>query len=311
MPEISVIIPVYNAEKYLNRCIESVVCQSLRDIEIILVNDGSTDESLKICRMWKKKDDRIVLLNKENGGASSARNLALQYAKGNYIGFVDSDDWIDSEMYENLLLLINESNADMAICELMIHSNNKIVDNKIMNYPSTIWGKEELLDHFFRVRGERDTHCICVRLIKKTVFDGWSFIEGKMNEDVHACYCMAVNSKKAVYTDKQYYHYIRNKEGITNNQFSFKKMDLIYIWNIVRKMVLENNPNYIELCDINISRAYMTLLFRMYKDGFDKKNIEYIKLKKLLKSKARESYWDLIRWNMPLNRKLMLTLLVL
>ena len=116
MPKISVIVPVYNVEKYLRKCIESILNQTFREFELILVDDGSTDSSGKICDEYALKDSRIKVIHKENGGASSARNAGLDVAKGEYIGFVDSDDWIEMDMYGELYRLIKENNTDISVC---------------------------------------------------------------------------------------------------------------------------------------------------------------------------------------------------
>ena len=128
MPKISVIVPVYNVEKYLRKCIESILNQTFREFELILVDDGSTDSSGKICDEYALKDSRIKVIHKENGGASSARNAGLDVAKGEYIGFVDSDDWIEMDMYGELYRLIKENNTDISVCGI-----NNIKDIKYKN----------------------------------------------------------------------------------------------------------------------------------------------------------------------------------
>lgn len=115
---ISVIVPVYNVEKYLDECIRSIVSQTCSDLEIVLVDDGSTDKSGKLCDDWSKKDDRIVVLHKDNGGLVSAWKYGVEHSKGEYIGFVDSDDWVDKDMYRRMLVRMEETGADLAICEL-------------------------------------------------------------------------------------------------------------------------------------------------------------------------------------------------
>lgn len=114
MPKVSIIVPVYNVEKYLRKCIDSLVNQTLNDIEIICINDGSTDKSLKILKEYKNKDSRIILLNQENSGQSVARNRGIEIAKGEYLGFVDPDDWIDLDYYEKLYNAAIGTNADIA-----------------------------------------------------------------------------------------------------------------------------------------------------------------------------------------------------
>ena len=115
MPKVSVIVPVYNAEKYLHECVDSILAQTLRDIEVILVDDGSTDSSPSICDQYAEQEDRVKVIHKANGRASSARNAGLQAASGEYIAFVDSDDWISPEMYESMLA----QNADVCLCDYM------------------------------------------------------------------------------------------------------------------------------------------------------------------------------------------------
>ena len=114
--KVSIIVPVYNVEKYLDKCIESIVNQTYRNIEIILVDDGSPDKCPEICNEWAKKDDRIKVIHKENGGLSSARNAALEIAQGDYITFVDSDDWIENDMIQSMLTCAAKNDADIVCC---------------------------------------------------------------------------------------------------------------------------------------------------------------------------------------------------
>ena len=113
---ISVIVPIYNTEKYLARCIESILCQTYTNLEIILVDDGSTDKSGDICDFYARKDNRVKVVHKENGGAAAARNFALNMVTGQYIGFVDSDDYTDIEMYQKLYEKAKQENADIVVC---------------------------------------------------------------------------------------------------------------------------------------------------------------------------------------------------
>ena len=305
MPQISVIVPVYKVEEYLDRCVQSILDQSFEDLEVILIDDGSPDRCPAMCDEWAKRDSRITVLHQKNGGASAARNAGLRVAQGEYIGFVDSDDWIEPGMYGSMYELIKANDADMVICEMQRQEKK----NKSMAERVELWGQKKCLDHFFRVNGEEDTHCIWNRLIKKEILEDFFFIEGKMNEDVHACYCFAVRCKKAVYTNAPYYHYTFNVNGVTNNRFTVKKMDLLYVWDKVRGLVASEVPEYLQVCDRNIERARFTLLAKMYFDGYDKNCVELKNIKIKLKKSVRENYWKLIRWRMPFNRKVLLTVL--
>jgi len=134
MPKVSVIIPVYNAEKYLHKCVDSVLNQTLDDIEIILVDDGSTDNSPAICDDYERKYNNIKVFHKENGGVSSARNVGLDNATGEYVGFVDSDDYIAPVMYEKLFQTCKKYRCEMAICNYQITKNRKILETGTINF---------------------------------------------------------------------------------------------------------------------------------------------------------------------------------
>ena len=305
-PAISVIVPVYKVEEYLDRCVQSILDQSFDNLEVILIDDGSPDRCPAMCDEWAKRDSRITVLHQKNGGASSARNAGLRVAQGKYIGFVDSDDWIEPGMYGSMYELITTNDADMVICEMQ----RKEKKNKSMAEKVELWDQKKCLDHFFRVNGEEDTHCIWNRLIKKEMLKDFSFIEGKMNEDVHACYCFAVRCKKAVYTNATYYHYTFNVNGVTNNRFTIKKMDLLYVWDKVRKLVANEIREYLQVCDRNIERARFTLLAKMYFDGYDKENQSLKNVKKKLKIMVRKDLFSLLRWKMPLSRKILLLFVI-
>lgn len=142
---ISVIVPVYNVEMYLDKCIKSITEQTYKDLEIILVDDGSTDHSLEICKKWASFDDRIIVLHKENGGVSSARNLGLDIASGEYVAFVDSDDWIEPNMYEEMLNNAIDNNADCVFCGYNIaYETGEVVTVQPMN--SGLVGRREALE---------------------------------------------------------------------------------------------------------------------------------------------------------------------
>ena len=150
---ISIIIPVYNVEKYINKCLESVINQTYRNLEIILVDDGSEDKSGKICEEISIKDNRIRVIHKENGGLSDARNIGLDNSNGEYIAFIDSDDFIERDMIEFLYYNINKYDADISICSNYIFDEEECIDNstkeiKVYNRLEIL--KEVLLDEKIR-----------------------------------------------------------------------------------------------------------------------------------------------------------------
>ena len=131
---ISVVVPVFNAEKYVNRCIDSILNQTYENLEVILVNDGSVDGSVKICEKWQKLDNRVKLITQENAGVSAARNTGIENATGDYIAFVDNDDWLRPEMFKNLVKQAQKDNADLTFCKFIKNKQNTCFEKKYVNF---------------------------------------------------------------------------------------------------------------------------------------------------------------------------------
>lgn len=305
MPEISVIVPVYKAEQYLDRCVKSILEQTYPDFELILVDDGSPDGSPILCDKWAEKDSRVHVIHKKNGGASSARNAGLAIAKGKWVFFSDSDDWIDNKALETLYRMVNEYGVSMAIGRIQVVEEN-IDRNAALNENIYMLSRENLLDRFFRVNGEPDTHSVCATLIRRDILEDYHFIEGKMNEDVEACYYLARKCEGAVYTSKPVYFYFKNVEGVTNSGFSKKKLDLLDVWDIVQKQVEQFTPGYSYACEINCKRARFTLLTQMSLNGYDYHDPFMVETKRKLKREVRGAFWELMKWKMPISRKVLL-----
>lgn len=211
---ITIIVPVYKVEQYLNRCIESLINQTHQNLEIILVNDGSPDNSGKICDLWAGKDERIKVIHTDNRGAGAARNIALSCAKGDYIGFVDSDDYIALEMYELLLGLFNLDNTvDITECEHIITKDDYIKfddNNDISN--EGIYSCEQALgenidDHYFR-------QLIWNKLYKRKVVEGIWFPEGKKIDDEFWTYQVIGRAKKLIHSDRKLYAYRQQANSV-------------------------------------------------------------------------------------------------
>lgn len=310
MPEVSVIVPVYKVERYLDRCVKSILEQTYQNFELILIDDGSPDNCPSMCDAWSQKDERIRVIHKENGGASSARNAGLKEAKGNWIVFADSDDWLDKVALKTLYDLANEYNVPMAIGGVRVvqeYTDAPVVtkqDAKVLSHA-------DLMSRFFRLNGEPDTHSVWGTIIRRDILDSYTFIEGKMNEDVEACYYLARKCEAAVYTDAPLYNYFKNVEGVTNSGFSKKKLDLLDIWDVVQKQVEQFTPEYSYACEMNCKRARFTLLTQMNLNGYDHNDPFMIETKRRLKREVRKAFWELMRWKMPTNRKVLLLFLVI
>lgn len=305
MNGISVIVPVYESEKYLDRCVQSILNQTYQDFELILVDDGSPDNSPLLCDKWAENDSRVYVIHKENGGASSARNAGLKIAKGRWIAFADSDDWLDRTALKTLYDLANQYNVPMAIGGMRVVQ--KYTDASIvMKQNAKVLSNADLMSRFFRLNGEPDTHSVCGAIIRRDILEDYSFIEGRMNEDVETCYYLARKCEAAVYTDAPLYNYFKNIEGVTNSGFSKKKLDLLDIWDIVQKQVEQFTPEYSYACEMNCKRASFTLLTQMSLNGYDHDDSLMKKTKQQLKKEVRQSFWPLMKWKMPISRKVLL-----
>lgn len=211
---ISIIIPVYKVEEYLEKCIESVLKQTYTNLQIILVDDGSPDNCGKICDEYAKKDPRIEVIHKVNGGLSDARNVGIAKAKGKYIGFVDSDDYIKEDMYEILINVIKEYDADVSICNLydVIDGKEYIRNNEngIQEYSRLEILKEVLLDKNIQSYAWN-------KLYKKELFDEIKYPIGKKYEDIGTTFYVFEKCNKIVVTSKPEYYYLKRSDSLVNN----------------------------------------------------------------------------------------------
>lgn len=222
---ISVIVPVYKVEKYLDRCIESIVNQTHSNLEIILVDDGSPDNCPVICDKWATLDRRIKVIHKENGGLSDARNSGMAAASGEFVGFVDSDDWIAFEMYEKLLGAIKQDGSDIAACAVkmvwedgtpcthLIKQANCVLDNFNAQ-------KELLLERKLK-------QPVWYKLYRRSTIQNILFEKGKYHEDVYWSYQIIGNAKKVSIIDFVGYYYWQRKESIMGEKYSMKRLDSI------------------------------------------------------------------------------------
>lgn len=224
---ISVIIPVYNVEKYLKRCLDSVVNQTYKNIEIILVNDGSTDQSEKICQEYEAKYDNIIYLSKPNGGLSDARNFGIKHSKGDYIAFVDSDDFIDLRMYQCLAEDIIKYDADIATCSYQEFSNEFLIEKPFLNPIVEVYERKESIKQLLLA----DTYCNYAwnKLYKRNLFDNILYPVGKKMEDLGTTYRLFEKSTKVTFRPFKAYYYFQRENSIihtADHQFYVDKFFL-------------------------------------------------------------------------------------
>lgn len=231
MTKISVIVPVYKVERYLDRCVASVCGQTLTDIEIILVDDGSPDQCPRMCDEWARKDARIRVIHKDNGGLGSARNAALEIASGEYINFVDSDDWMEPDALEYLLGLCEAYDADFSMAGMTRTEGERSDDPP--GQESRLLTREEFLKRFFKIGTQESVQYACAKLYRRKLFASVRYPEGLTAEDVPAIFEIAMRSQRIAYSTRKIYHYFLNPESITGSSFSQKRFDLLKVWDLV------------------------------------------------------------------------------
>lgn len=240
--KVSVIVPVYNVEKYLKRCVESILAQTYRDLEIILVDDGSKDSSGDICEELKILDPRIVVIHKENGGLSSARNAGMDIAKGEYFGFVDSDDYIEPDMFETLLTAALETKKDIACCGRIVDLFGKGKLYQFQLAESRVYTRDEAIEEVLYLQNIDVS--ACDKLFKRELFDEIRYPHGRISEDAAIIFGILQKSNGVVHVGKPLYNYIFRKNSISKSTYSIKNFD-VYC-NVVEtfRFIDHNYPQY-------------------------------------------------------------------
>ena len=312
---ISIIVPVYNVEQYLEKCVNSIINQTYKNLEIILVDDGATDTSGKMCDELAKIDSRIKVYHKENGGLSDARNYGVERATGEYIGFVDSDDYIDSEMYEKLYEAIKKENTDVAECNLKIIYPDRVELFTEKKYYS-VCTKQEYLEEYLKI--EKVFGSACVRLINSKIAKKINFPVGKLYEDTYYAYSLINVADSYVIMDAPYYNYLMRENSITNARFNPRIFNLIEIVEEFHNTVYENYPGLEEAADCRRMYAYFSVLNSILLEDEFKNNSYYPKIinyfkgnyKMILKNKyinrSRKLSVILIKLNIDLYRKVLM-----
>lgn len=254
---ISIVVPIYKVEDYLKKCVDSILVQTYKNIEIILVDDGSPDNCGIICDEYQKIDKRICVIHKENGGLSSARNAGLDISKGEYVVFVDSDDSIDNNYIEILYQDIKQNDADIAVpafC-LSYEDGSKVIDSRIPH--KTIFTTEKALECFL-FNGYL-TPCVASKMWKKSLWSEIRCPEGKLFEDQYTTYKLLMQSNKVIYEPQVNYYYFKRSGSIGHSSFSSRTYDLL-------GGIKEEYENIIKLypkikASISVARTVWELVF--------------------------------------------------
>lgn len=307
---LSVIVPVYNVEKFLRRCIDSILNQDYENIEIILVDDGSTDSSGEICEEYENKYDSVTLIRQENKGLSGARNTGLAVASGEYIMFIDSDDALVDNTLGTLIEQIQQNNLDIIkgdVCRVRINElyqvNKFCSDNGVLS----VYEGEDVLRCCFQ---QGDLAGVWGRIYRREIVEGIKYPEGRYFEDTAVMYQYMVRAKRIGYTTMVIYLYTYNPNSITQTSFSpVRRWDYVISCEEVYQYVKINYPKYAKKIKADLIEAYLSYLTAVYGTGDNKITItardvrqEIIKLRdqecyKYLKVKYKLYLWCCGRMN--------------
>lgn len=235
--KISIIVPIYKVETYIDQCIESIVCQTYSNLEILLVDDGSPDQCGKICDEFAKKDNRIRVFHIENSGQSHARNIGLEAATGDYIGFVDGDDWVRQEMYEKLLHTALEEDADIVECNF--HGRKQEVPDHLEDdIKICMTGKEAITRQLDgRIPSRYPSTSVWSKLFKRSVIMNLKMPDGRIHEE-YAFLCEAfLNAHNYVYINQFLYERTLREDSTTAEKFSARAMDKIFVYQMRNDML--------------------------------------------------------------------------
>lgn len=306
MPLISVIVPVYKVEKYLDRCLTSIVSQTFGDFELILIDDGSPDNCPQKCDEWKKRDERITVIHQKNSGLSAARNSGIRIAKGSYFTFVDSDDWVSQTMLADLYELIVKYDADIAICDFVKADKEIVIEDKA-KFVETVYSQEEFMKVIMRVTGNRCIHYAWGKLYRKKVIDSDShYPVGMLNEDVEGMFKAVIESQKIVETTKIGYYYFENHESISRRKFGDNFLCLHDVWRRILELSDNRAPEYHDYVEYNYVRSDFTILMDLILYGDKDIDKKYKTDKDVILKRLRKNVRYLLHSPMKRNRKIML-----
>ena len=256
---ISIIVPVYNVKPYLERCFDSIVHQSYRNLEIILVDDGSTDGSGEMCDVLAAKDERVKVLHKKNSGQGAARNLGIKAATGELFGFIDSDDWVETCMYESMRNRMHEQRAEICVCGIQ-----KVTETGEVSYyhddltERTVFSKEEALMEL--PRNERLSNSVCNKLFHRKCIEGLKFNESIAFEDNPFTPLCIARAERIAYTAEPFYNYFERIGSSTRKAFSPREFDRVTADCIRLHFYREHFPQ----CESAAAIAYIGSCLKVY-----------------------------------------------
>lgn len=279
---ISIIVPVYKVEPYIKRCVDSILAQSYKNIEVILVDDGSPDKSGTICDEYAALDSRVKVIHQKNMGLSEARNNGIREATGDYLCFIDSDDFVHCDYCRGLLSLSKEYNAPMAVCGYEFTLGDSVIINQ-ENYDVTVRDRKEAIHHLIN---NENTNYVWGRIYKRELFDGLQFERGRLCEDIAIMYKLVNRCDIVVYTDAPYYGYYDNSRSITSTISSKLEYHTMIGWYEQYQFCKENYPELTERCLKQTLHYYLLV----YSYSYSMKDENLLNARKVIRKDQSDLY---------------------
>lgn len=312
---VSVIVPVYNVQDYLPKCIDSIINQTYKNLEIILVDDGSTDSSGIICEKYERKDNRIRVIHQANAGLSSARNAGLDIAKGDFISFVDSDDYIHKDMLAAMVKKSTEVQADIAICNYyFVDSKGKIIEHDSTIQNETVVSQDRIME--LLSKGWLPSVMSCSKLYKRSIFNNLRFPVGRIHEDDFLAHKIMAHAEKILLIPNFFYYYLQREGSISKEKFSLKKFDRIDALLERFDFFTSINKNKYAFYSLSDAIIRLTVCWK-YKKNYDSEKV-FANCRKSILDRCRKTRYYLsdlkysvavflFRYNFPLLRILICT----
>ena len=303
---ISIIVPIYKVEKYLERCVKSIVNQTYKNLEIILVDDGSPDSCPNICDEWKIKDNRIIVIHKENGGLSDARNAGLKIATGKYIGFVDSDDFISEYFVEVLYRNLINTHSDLIQCSYLTVDDNYLEKEKLISANINIKTFDTKNALQLLIEGKMFNQVVWNKLYKKELFQEIHFEYDKLNEDEFFTYLVFAKCSEITYIDLPLYYYQIRNESIMRKHYSIKRLDGLEARFFRYEFLKEN---YDELSSLEKKNLLFFIVYTYQMVLTIEEKSERIKAEKIVKDYFKKVINDHISMNVNFNERIWITIM--